>query len=372
MALPIKIATSASWIGTWSAPPDGLAEFAFALGCVVLVMCAAPRGPQFLASLLDFAAIGDEHRRRRLLAVTGLAAAFLSIGYVGFYLHGGPRAVEAPIYWLQGRAMSHGSVAWAVPLPTASYRGTGLIAVGTDRICTIAPPGYPLLLAVTFLVGAPMLTGPVLAGMLVLATWSLASEVALELRDTAERSHQVAALAAGLSVVCAALRRQTADTLPHAAAALAIAIALASALRSRRSGEPRWFAVAGLAIGWLASVEPRAAVAASLAVSGVLMGTLQRGRHDPGFSGKWSKPLGWALLAAAPGVVLLLVANHAATGQALVTPAAIYARAVAAGAAPRLGEPFDLAGALRVLRHHAMDIANFEPIALVAIPALVR
>src|SRR6516162_2513922 len=99
MALPIKIATSASWIGTWSAPPDGPAQVAFALGCVVLVTCAASRGPQFLASLLDFAAIGDEHRRRRFLTVAGLAAAFLSIGYVGFYLYGGPRAVEAPIYW---------------------------------------------------------------------------------------------------------------------------------------------------------------------------------------------------------------------------------------------------------------------------------
>jgi hypothetical protein len=345
---------SASWLGPWSRPADHPAQIALALGCLLIVSAIIPGGTRRLLSALDFSGVGDRVRTQRFLAVTGLAAAFLSIAYVDAYLHGGPRGLDAPIYWLQGRVLSHGSFSWTVPSPLASYRAKGLIAALPDRLSGIFPPGYPLLLAAGFLVGAPMLVGPVIAGGLVVCTWFLTRELAVHAGGkTSVRPEQAAGLAVGLSVVCAALRRETADTLPHGAAALAIALALTSALRGRRMREPRLFAIAGLALGWLVSVRPVAA----LPVGGVAIALMLRSARN-------REALGWSIAGALPGIALLLGANHAAIGQALASPASTYGASVAAIAVPLTTATQDAATALREVRVHMMDIANFEPLAL--------
>src|ERR1019366_10738750 len=98
----------------------------------------------------------DMTRRRRFLVVTSFIAAFLSLGYIALYLRGGPRAAEAATYWLQGRAMAHGQLAWTVSEPSASFRARDLLFPAPDHVSGIFPPGYPVLLAPAFLVGAPM------------------------------------------------------------------------------------------------------------------------------------------------------------------------------------------------------------------------
>jgi hypothetical protein len=351
---------SASWLGAWSRPADHPGEIALALAGVLLVIAALPGGPRQLISFLGFSGIGDGQRTRRFLVITGLSAALLSIAYVDAYLHGGPRALDAPTYWLQGRALSHGALSWTVPSPVASYRARGLLAAFPDRVSGIFPPGYPLLLAAGFLVGAPMLIGPLLSGGIVVATWFLARELAGPPGETrAASADQAAGLAVGLSVVCAALRQQTADTLPHGAAALAITVALTSTLRGQRARDPKLFAITGLALGWLLSARPMAA----LAIGGVAVALLLRsGRPWPGVV--------WWVAAAAPGAALLLAANHAATGHAFVSAAAVYANSVVETAIPASGGSHGLVSAFAEFRRHLMDVANFEPLAIAALLAL--
>src|SRR5205814_594800 len=156
-------------------------------------------------------------------------AALLSVFYIALYLRGGPRIVDATTYFMQGRALSHGDFAWNVAEPTSSFRGRFLVyreAGGEGVMGGIFPHGYPILLALGFGMGAPMVVGPAIAAALVVATYRLARAIAEESiapatlrsspasRDLVEGVARAAAL---VSVVCGALRYHTADTMAHGA-----------------------------------------------------------------------------------------------------------------------------------------------------------
>ena len=372
MSLPTAASSISSWLGVWSRPPDRPAQAALALAVALFAVAAVPGGPRWLVSRTDLRSLTDLKRRRRFLAVASFVAAFLSLGYIAFYLRGGPRAQEASTYWLQGRALSHGLLAWTVPEPSASFRARDLLFRGPDRLSGSFAPGYPLLLAVGFLVGAPMLIGPLLAAALTVATWLLAHEVASDVGSTGAEPEAIARAAAGFSMASAALRYYTADALPHGAAALAMAVAIACGLRGRRTLDPRLFGFSGFALGMLAAMRPSSALAVAILVT-VLAGWPTVGRTPEG-SGRHLTDGGvrcvaWTFVAALPGLVLLLAANRTATGHAFVTPRSAYAAVVGRD------DHFDvlvLGGSLlRRAREHLVDIANFEPLALLTIVPLV-
>jgi hypothetical protein len=307
----------------------------------------------------------DLARPRRFLTVSSFAAAFLSLGYIAFYLRGGPRAPEAATYWLQGRAMSHGELAWATPDPTASFRTTHLLSLVPERLSGVLPPAFSLLLAAGFLVGAPMLVGPLVAAALVVSTWLLAHELAAGAgeRDPT-RAERVARIAVGLSLVSAALRHGTADVVPDGAAATVIAVTLAAGLKARRTATPRTFGLAGLALGFLLATQP----ASSVPVSVVLL-VLALDTPGDGGGGR-ARSVAWMAAASMPGVALLLAANRSATGHAFASPAAVYV----AGVEPRsmlLGAKVGALATIRHLREHLTEVSNFEPLALLAIAPLV-
>jgi hypothetical protein len=310
-------------------------------------------------SLADFAAVADPRRKRRFLTVAAFAASFLSLGYIAFYLRGGPRAADAATYWLQGRALAHGALAWTVPDPSASFRARHLLFSAPDRLAGVFPPGYSLLLAPAFLVGAPMLVGPLLAAALVVATWFLAREIAFGAGERDADAEWSARVAVGLSVLSVALRYHTSDALPYGAAALAAAAALASALRARRVGEVRLFGLAGLAVGLLAATQPIAAVPVGAVVVALAYG--HRGGEGA---------LSWALAAAVPGVLLLLAGNFAALGRAFGSPSAAYAAAFESHAS--LGWRAGATAVLQRVRLHLVDVANCEPLALLALVPILR
>jgi hypothetical protein len=212
--LPPAAPAAAAWLGTWSRPPDRPAQVAVGLAAALLLIALAPGGPRWLASLVDFASLVDLTRRRRFLVVASFVAAFLSLGYIAFYLRGGPRAAEAATYWLQGRAMSHGELGWTVGEPSASFRARDLLFSPPEHVAGIFPPGYALLLAPAFLVGAPMLVGPMLAAALVVATWLLAREMAATAGESPDRAELIGRVAAGLSLLSAALRYRPGHRLP--------------------------------------------------------------------------------------------------------------------------------------------------------------
>jgi hypothetical protein len=356
------------WRSTWARPPDVPAQVALGLAVVLLAGSLTRRGTRWMASWLDFAAVRDLDRHRRFLAVASFAAAFLSLGYIGFYLRGGPRAIDAAVYFLQGRVLSHGHWTWAAGEPTANFHASQLLLLAPDRLAGIFPPGFPILLASGFLVGAPMVVGPVLAAILVVATWWLARELAIGAGESRGHAEGVARIAAGLSIVCAALRYHTADTLPHGAAAVALATAFAAALRGCRTGHtaPRnamaLFGASGFALGALVATQPRS----GLAIGAVVLGL---GLQCP----RRAHALAWTAAAAVPGVLVLLAANHAAVGRAFVSPSAVYF--ALAGAARSSAAGGGMAGAvasrsLERVRAHAFDVANFEPLSLLPLVVL--
>jgi hypothetical protein len=327
---------------------------------VLLAVALVPGGPRWLLSMLEVTGAGDLRRRRRFLFIAAFVAAFLSLGYIALYLRGGPRAPEAATYWLQGRALSHGKLSWTVGDPTASFRAKNLLLTAPDRLAGIFPPGYALLLGAAFLLGAPMLVGPLLAAALVLATWLLARELAIGAKEDEERVEGIGRAAVALSLVCAALRYHTAESLPQGAAAAALALALATALRGRRTGDARLFGAAGLAVGFVLCTQPMSAIAVGVAVAALAL-----------LSRSGARPLLWACAAALPGLALLLAANRAAVGHAFASPAAYYAA--------RFGSPSTPPGAkaaamavLRRVRANLADVANFEPVALLPVLLLRR
>jgi hypothetical protein len=360
MAPPSPSLAVSLGLGAWSRPPDRPAQVALALAAFLLVVALVPRGPRWLGNALDFTGLHDVARPRRFVTVASFAAAFLSLGYIAFYLRGGPRAPEAATYWLEGRAMSHGELSWAAPDPTASFRAMHLLSVVPSRLAGIFPPAFPLLLAAGFLVCAPMLVGPLVAAALVVSTWLLAHELsdAAGERDPV-RAEAIARIAVGLSIVSAAMRHGTAEVVPDGAAAMGVAMSLAAALRARRTATPRMFGAAGLALGLLISAQPAVSVTVGVALALLALDAPFRGRS-----------LAWMAATSVPGAVLLLAANHAATGHAFASPAAAYLAAIGPHGAS-LGIGARALAIIRRLREHLAEVANFEPLALLAVVPLV-
>ncbi len=353
----------AQLLGTWHRPADLPAWIALGLA-----------GYLALRVLLPARLHAEPQPRGRFILIAGFVAAFLSLGYVAHYLRGGPRIIDATTYFLQARALSPGSFAWAVPEVSASFRGRFLLFHEPGTIAGIFPPGYPLLLALGFKVGAPMVIGPFLAAGLAAATYFAARELA---RGHAEEE-RIARLATILSVACAALRYHTADTMAHGATALAITIAFGSALAGRRTGLLRFFALAGAMVGWALATRPVSALPIGALVLVMAWGGTARGRA-----------LAWTAAAAIPGLLLLCASNRAATGSFFGSPQLAYYAAsdgppgcfrygFGAGVGcvfehgdfvdARLRDGYGLVAALgttlRRLRMHLTDVANFEPLAL--------
>ncbi|MET0792005.1 MAG: hypothetical protein ABW061_10835, partial [Polyangiaceae bacterium] len=264
---------------TLGLPPDGVAWAALAAASVLLMALHGPARSGLARRLTPGV----------LRPILAFSAALLSAGYIAFYLRYGPRIVDATSYYLQARAMAAGRFAFPVPGPLGSFNGRFLLANDAGSLSVIFPPGYAAVLAVGFLLHAPLLVGPVLAALLVLATYGLALEVS-------GRS-DVACVAAALSVLCAALRYHTADTMSHGLCALLLSAGTLCALR-----RTRWSALAcGLAVGWLIATRPVSGLVGLL----LALGLLDRSpRRLLGF--------GLGLL---PGVALLLAYQHAATGS---------------------------------------------------------
>ena len=94
---------------------DPVGTAALALGVSTLALAAA-RPAKVMAWL-------ERTQSRSLIAALGVGAALASAGYLHHYLNGGPRIVDATSYFLQGRALAEGKLAFEVPDPSASFRG---------------------------------------------------------------------------------------------------------------------------------------------------------------------------------------------------------------------------------------------------------
>jgi hypothetical protein len=354
--------------GAFGVPPDAVSRAALVVGLALAAWSVRrARG-----------AASPPFSDRAVLIALAAVAALLSAGYVAYYLRGGPRIIDATSYYLEARALSEGHVRIPIPagLPSGSFRGRFLLAADDGRsLSVIFPPGYPAVLALGFLLRAPMLVGPFIAAALVVATFALTKRL---FGDSA-----VARNAAVLSTVCAVLRYHTADTMSHGLAALLFATALWAALDDRRSGA----LLAGVAAGALVATRPvSGALCLALALAPGL-GT-KRSRMDRPF---------WILLGALPPLLAYLVEQRLATGVWLESSQARYYRLADAplgcfryGFGEGIGCRFEhgdfvrahlqhgfgfvaaLGTTLRRLKMHIADAGNVELFAPVLVYALVR
>ena len=334
-------------------PPDGVAWAALAAAVALApLLHACARRP-----------FGSLAKTEFVLPALALGAALLSAGYVDYYLRGGPRIIDATSYYLQARAMAHGYFAFPVASPLGSFGGRFLLPGAPHSLSVIFPPGYAAVLAAGFWLHAPMLVGPVLAAALVVVTYALA-------RQLSGRA-DVARVAAGLSLLCAALRYHTADTMSHGLSALLLCLGTLTALRARR-----WDALlSGLALGWLIATRP---------VSGAVGVVLALFLLEPS-ARRWA----WFGAGLVPGVALLLCYQRSATGSFFAsTQLAYYALAdgppdcfrygfgrgigclyehgeyVRARLSTGYGFREALGVSVRRLAVHCIDIANAAPLAL--------
>ncbi|MEO7113064.1 MAG: hypothetical protein ABI183_21680, partial [Polyangiaceae bacterium] len=396
-------------LGTWGRPPDMPSWVMLGIAVVLALMVMAPGWSRLIAQLLaphaPLSTTMSTYSRRRFLTVAAFVAAFLSLGFIDYYLRGGPRIIDATSYFLQGRALNHGKLAWMVSDPTASFRGRFLFFREPNHLAGIFPPGYPLLLAIGFRIGAPMVIGPLLAAALVLATYILAGELFMDERRRSSfhvpEAETIARFAAMISVACATLRYQTADTMSHAASALGITLGLAFALRARRLDDGWLFALSGVALGYVACTR----IVSSFALAIVIAQIASKNTERPsGARASWSptrlrfvSSAAWVLFGAVPGIFFLLAANRASTGFWLYPAQRAY-YAVADGppgcfkygfganvgctyehgdfVAAHLAHGYGLVEALgttiRRLRYHITDAFNFELLFFVILILSVR
>jgi len=264
-----------SAIYTVGAPPDAVAWVALALA--VGTWCAWPWAKRWVLA----------HPKGVVLSLA-LAAAALSLVYLHVYLRGGPRIIDATSYFLEARLLAQGAFGFDPLVPTSSFRGRFLIGPEqSSSLSVIFPPGYPLILALGFWLGQPLWIGPLLGAGLVLVTYQLGWRLF--------RQRSVALLAAALSTLCVTLRYHTADTMSHGWAALLFASSILLMYQADRRGA----VLAGLCAGWLIATRP---VTGGLCVLLALYWL------------KGSRPSWWFLAALAPGLGLLLLHQHAATG----------------------------------------------------------
>lgn len=260
--------------------------------------------------------------RSAFVLVAASFAALLSGAYVAFYLRGGPRIVDATTYYLEARALAEGHLAWPIPDPSASVTGRFLVrdTLGSgDHLAAIFPPGYPLLLAVGFWLGSPMIVGPALAFAVTYVTAFVAdASIPDELRSDRETAVRLAVV---LSVLCAALRYHTADTMSHGLAACLAGGAVGCALRLRRGygivAVPPPVGVGfalglGACLGWLACTRPVSAMALVPVTLFVAM---------PGLA---ARSIAAGSAAASPFVALFFLHQRAATGRAWSSSQALY------------------------------------------------
>jgi hypothetical protein len=302
------------------------------------------------------------------LPLLALLSALLSTAYFQLHLGGQPRIIDASTYLLEARTFASGHFSFAVSEVSALFRGRFLLPhPDQPTLAPIFPPGYPALLSLFVRLGDYRLLGPTLAVAITLATAWLGFLVT--------KRRTVALLAATFSVLSAALRYHTADTMSHGWSILLATLALAASVQAQRA-ESRPNAVPsallGFWLGGLAATRPLTAAAVGAACLLPLVVTRRRALA-------WH----WLGLGLAPGLCLLALHNHALTGSALGSPQlAYYALADGPAGCFRLGlgagcrvEHADVVQAqggrgltvgwmirntLHRLHWHALDLANCE------------
>jgi hypothetical protein len=253
-------------------------------------------------------------RERVLVAVLAAGAAGVALLVAWSVLELVPHVTDSVSYLFQGRILASGRL-YEPPPPVAALFGHENVILTPTRWCSKYPPGWPLLLALGWLLHAPWLMNPLLLALAVAGTW-LAGR---RLYDPWTGVLAAAALACSPFALLMA-----ADAMAHVAALCATVWCLAMlagavAAAGEDSGwarQRRRLAAAGLLGGFALLIRPLTAV--TLSGPAVLWCAIELGRR------RRLAQLGWMALGAAPCAAALAAYNTAVFGGPLLSGYAVY------------------------------------------------
>ncbi len=348
------------------------------LGCLVLAgLCLLLRLPRRFS----------QSQLWGLLLALSLFGGALSVAYFHHYLEGQPRLIDATTYLFQARTLAEGSFGLKTEGPSASFRGRFLLSTEQDPhvITGIFPPGYPALLSIGVRLGHFEWVGPLIAALLVLATFRLGYLLF---------GHKKTALvAATFCAVNACLRYHTAETMSHGWSTLLALLALCEAVslsRSTTTDQKRRRALLrlGLSLGLLISTRQLTGLLLTIACTIPLVWRAWLGGpRTPVSSKHLILPPLLLLLGMVPGLLLLLSHHNFVTDSFWESPQSYYYRradgppgcfslgwgsgchyehgdVVSQQGGTGLSTKWMALNTLHRLHWHLMDIAHFEPLAL--------
>lgn len=238
---------------------------------------------------------------RRPAFLAGLLALFATAtsAALGQRVFGGvPHAADGISYAFQGRIFAAGHP-WLEPPPVPDAFKSQNILLDATRWCGIYPPGFPLLLAAGWLVGAPFLVNPVLLGLAVFGVFRLGRALFDE---------STGLLGSLLLAVSPFALLMGAGFMGHVAGLCVFTWCLAFLAQGGANGAARPLALAGFLGSFGIVVRPQAAVFFLLPA---LLGVLVRRRKDV------ARTAGWLALGGAAPLAFLLAYNFALSGHPL-------------------------------------------------------
>lgn len=240
---------------------------------------------------------------RRIPRPVLAAAAFVFLfcaAYNYFIFDQAPHVHDEIVYLFQARIFLTGHFSAPLPCAVASFDFPHMVNVG--RWYSIYPPGFPALLTVGLLFGAPWLVNPLLGALAVILFFFLGAEV---------YDRRTGILAALLGAASIWLLLMSSSMMAHTASMLAGAVFVLFVFKSLRSPTIGRGLAAGLGLGMAMLVRPYNAVLLALPFLVVL--TV---RALKAFKLRWKNILALALVAGLASAFYLYY-NASTTGQAL-------------------------------------------------------
>lgn len=249
--------------------------------------------------------MGDTAGRSRKLppwpVLAGAAFVFFfCAGYNLFVFDRAPHIHDEAAYLFQARIFLTGGVTAPLPPVPEAFDFPHVVNVG--RWYTIYPPGFPLLLALGLLAGAPWLINPLLAGIAIILFYGLGVEI---------YDRRVGILAALLGAVSIWLLLMSSTMMSHTASMVFNALFLLFFFRSLRAPTVVHGLAAGASLGLAILIRPYNA--AVFALPFLLVLGVRTLRY---FKLRWKNALALGLAGAA-ALGLFLAYNAATTGEPL-------------------------------------------------------
>ncbi len=239
------------------------------------------------------------------VAIAAVAAVALSGWVAHDVLEGLPHLPDSVTYLLQARWLQDGHL-WGAAPAYENHLMVPYTYVRGDRWLGHYPFGWPLLLSVGLVLGAPWLVAPFFGGLFVILLYLTGREIDGPI---------LGLTAAALGLLSPLVRLISGSLLSHAAAASFVLGGLWLLLSSRqRESTPR-AAGAGIAVGLAFAIRPLSAAAVAVPFAVLLIADLARHRDR----GARNRLIAWCVAGAAAAVPTL-VTNALITGDPFSFP----------------------------------------------------